>query len=304
MGEFSTFVQVLVESATNVVVLHGAHAGGPGAVTCQLRIAEDGVPVGGKRMTGVSSGNDPVWNEQVCDVCSVHTRRLHVRTYWESAQGIQHVRTRSACLTVFLSVSVSVQFAIRVNDPSRSQLEITLWDKSQSKRHSPQNYLGECVVNLGRLCEFSGQLVEHDFEIKCSGAIYPHGTTPQTNGTLQLVLRMVEGSRIEQELDLLALKSIVTVRPIFPLLLYSFAWASWCARPLPSDSHILFSNEDTGGQHAFRRSVRACSPAPTGLILGAHISDQSQTSARRLREEQGQKMKQRDKPGERASFTN
>jgi hypothetical protein len=275
MGEFSTFVQVLVESATNVVVLHGAHAGGPGAVTCQLRIAEDGVPVGGKRMTGVSSGNDPVWNEQVCDVCSVHTRRLHVRTYWESAQGIQHVRTRSACLTVFLSVSVSVQFAIRVNDPSRSQLEITLWDKSQSKRHSPQNYLGECVVNLGRLCEFSGQLVEHDFEIKCSGAIYPHGTTPQTNGTLQLVLRMVEGSRIEQELDLLALKSIVTVRPICFTLLHGLAGAhglclltaTFCF-PMRTQEASMLSGDRSGPAH---RPQQVSSLAHTSLINRRHL---------------------------------
>ena len=80
----STFVQVLVESATNVVVLHGAHAGGPGVVTCQLRIAEDGAPVGGKRSTGAASGSDPVWNEQVRDKC---THGNAVCTHRECTQG-------------------------------------------------------------------------------------------------------------------------------------------------------------------------------------------------------------------------
>jgi hypothetical protein len=113
MAEVRTCLQVIVEGATNVVVLNGEHADGPGDVKCELRIAEDGAPVGGKRMTGISRGFDPVWNEQ---------------------------------------------YAIQISDPYRSQLEITLWNQGSSTRHSAKNYLGEVVVNIARLLEFSGQV--------------------------------------------------------------------------------------------------------------------------------------------------
>jgi|LauGreDrversion2_3_1035106.scaffolds.fasta_scaffold119990_1 hypothetical protein len=114
LTEVRTCLQVIVEGATNVVVLNGKHAGGPGNVKCQLRISEDGAPVGGKRATGISSGFDPVWNEQ---------------------------------------------FAIGISDPYRSHLEITLWNQGSSfSRQSAKNYLGEVVVNISRLHEFSGQV--------------------------------------------------------------------------------------------------------------------------------------------------
>ena len=123
MAEVSTCLQVIVEGATNVVVLNGEHAGGPGDVKCQLRIAEEGERVGGKRMTGISRGFDPVWNEQ---------------------------------------------YAIRISDPYRSQLQITLWNQGSSTRHSAENYLGEVVINIARLLEFSGQVGCATFSNLCT----------------------------------------------------------------------------------------------------------------------------------------
>ena len=96
-----TFVQVMIEGATNVVVLQGERAGGPGSVSCQLRLAVDGKPRGGKRVTATAAPSfDPVWNEQ---------------------------------------------FAIRVDEPHRSQLELTLWDHTNSTKRSASSYLGEVL---------------------------------------------------------------------------------------------------------------------------------------------------------------
>jgi len=77
--------------------------------------------------------------------------------------------------------------------------------------------LEQVVVNLHKLVMFSGQLVEHDFQIKCD-ALSLHGNSFESNGTLRLVLRLVEGSELGQEFDLAALKSIAaTVSPCFLL---------------------------------------------------------------------------------------
>ena len=50
------------------------------------------------------------------------------------------------------------------------------------------------------------QLVEHDFEIRCGVGMSSHSA----NGTLHLVLRLVEGSAVVEELDLTALRSVMT----------------------------------------------------------------------------------------------
>ena len=63
------------------------------------------------------------------------------------------------------------QFAILVQDPQVSQLELTLWDVSAaSARRTMTNLLGEAVINLDKLASLNGQLVEHDFDIRCREA--------------------------------------------------------------------------------------------------------------------------------------
>ena len=62
------------------------------------------------------------------------------------------------------------QFAILVEDPQVSQLELTLWDVSVSTRRTMANLLGEAVINLDKLISLQGQLVEHDFDIRCREA--------------------------------------------------------------------------------------------------------------------------------------
>ena len=103
------------------------------------------------------------------------------------------------------------QFAILVEDPQISQLELTLWDMTTSTRRTKANLLGEVVVNLSKLVNLHGQLVEHDFDVRCrqlSQHDHTSGSSSMgTNGTIRLVLRLVEQS-FGSEFDMAALKSI------------------------------------------------------------------------------------------------
>ena len=102
------------------------------------------------------------------------------------------------------------QFAMRVSDPQHSQLELTLWDVTLSPRRSAENLLGEVVVNLNKLEAHQGDIIEHEFDVKCQDPTAPDGSGLASNGVLFLILRLVQWSGAVNELHPAALKSVVT----------------------------------------------------------------------------------------------
>ena len=68
------------------------------------------------------------------------------------------------------------QFAMHVSDLQHSQLELTLWDVTLSPRRSAESLLGEVVVNLNKLEAHKGDIIEHEFDVKCQDPAAPDGS--------------------------------------------------------------------------------------------------------------------------------
>jgi len=79
------------------------------------------------------------------------------------------------------------EFILPIPDPTKSQLECTLWDESDPSPQKYSNFLGEVLLNVAKLAPYKGTYIEQSFQVRQGKTIQ---TENQASGSLKLGLRL------------------------------------------------------------------------------------------------------------------
>ena len=83
------------------------------------------------------------------------------------------------------------ELTLALKDPANSQLECSLWDKSNEGDSTAQKFLGEVIFDLAKLVPYNNTRIEHVFEIKQGKTHKATADNKKASGKMKLGLKLI-----------------------------------------------------------------------------------------------------------------